>query len=69
MSHHMGCSTQKGPLCPESLSYQKKGGRAGPRLPFFYYDTDFLEFFEKKDFFDFFFLKSSFFWYDNDSGH
>ncbi len=33
----MGCVTQKGGLCPESLSYQKKGGRAGPRPPFFLY--------------------------------
>ncbi len=37
----MGCVTRKGPLCPESLSYQKKDGRARPRPPFFWYDTDF----------------------------
>ncbi len=35
------CITWKVPLCPESLSYQKKDGRTGPRLPFFWYDTDF----------------------------
>ena len=34
----MGGLTQKGPLCPESVSYQKKYGRVGPRP---WYDTDF----------------------------
>ena len=68
----MGGITWKGPLRPDSLSYQKKDGRV-------WYDTDFLDFF----FWIFFsFFKSvsyqkkdgqvtrpSFFWYDNDSGH
>ncbi len=41
LSTHKGCGMQKGPQCPESLSYQKKEG--GPaRPPFFLYDTDFL---------------------------
>ena len=54
----MGCIMRKGPLCPESLSYQKKDGRVGPRPPFFWYDTDFLDFILKKNFF---FLFSDFF--------
>ncbi len=37
---HMGDVTRKGPLCPESLSYQKKDGRV-TRPSFFWYDTDF----------------------------
>ena len=62
----MGGVMQKGPLCPEPLSYQKKDGRSWPRPSFFWYDTDFLDFFfdnsvsyQKK-------AHSSFFWYDND---
>ncbi len=53
---------------PESLSYQKKDGRAGPRPSFFWYDTDFskqqkkINFFPKK-------ILLLFFWYDTDSGH
>ena len=45
-----------------------KDGRAGPGPPFFWYDTDFLEFFEN---FGFFFggAHPPFFWYDNASGH
>ena len=37
----LGGVKHKGPLCPESLSYQKKDGRAWPRPSFFSYDTDF----------------------------
>ncbi len=69
---HLGCVLQKGPQCPESLSYQKKDGRAGPRPPFFWYDTDFSKkkskkkknqkFKKKKK------ARQTFFWYDNDSG-
>ncbi len=40
--------------CPESLSYQKKDRHAWPRPPFFWYDTDFLDFFWKKIFKTFF---------------
>ncbi len=40
--HHMGCDMQKCPLCPESLSYQKKDGR-------FWYDTDFKKKKKKKE--------------------
>ncbi len=71
---------RKGPLWPESVSYQKRDGRAGPRPSFSWYDTDFLDFFEKKNLI--FFLgggksvsyqkkgpRPSFFWYDTDSGH
>ncbi len=32
-------------VLPESLSYQKKDGRAWPHPPFLRYDTDFLDFF------------------------
>ena len=39
--NNLGCDTRKGPKCPESLSYQKKDGRAGLRPPFLWYDTDF----------------------------
>ncbi len=34
---------QKGPICPESLSYEKKDGPAR-------HDTEFLDFFRKKAF-------------------
>ncbi len=37
---HTGQAMRKGPYCPESLSYQKKDGRAWPRQPFFWYNTD-----------------------------
>ncbi len=66
---NIGCVTQKGPLCPESLSYQMKDGRTLLRPPFFWYGPDLF----------FFALKSrvipkegrvrSFFWYDIDSGY
>ncbi len=45
---------EKVPKCPESLSYQKKDRRAGPRPPFFWYDTDFLDFFWNFEFFSYF---------------
>ncbi len=78
---YLSSATQKGPLCLWSLSYQKKDGRTWSRPPFFWYDTDFLDFFfskflEKK--LIFFFWKVSVIpkerkwarpWYDNDSGH
>ena len=35
------CVTRKQTLRSLSLSYQKKDGRAWPRPPFFWYDTDF----------------------------
>ena len=53
----LAVSSKKVPKWPESLSYQKKDGHAGPCPSFFWYDTDFLEFFEKKNL-DFLFLKS-----------
>ncbi len=60
----MGRGMQKGPLCPEPLSHQKKDGQV-TRPSFFWDDTDLKK--EKK------YLNSlcrpSFFWYDNDSGH
>ncbi len=34
-ANDMGCVTRKGPLCPESFSYLKKVGRAGPCGPCF----------------------------------
>ncbi len=39
-ANDVGGAMQKGPLWPESVSYQKKDGRAGPRPPFFWYDND-----------------------------
>ena len=39
------CVTRKGSLLPESVPYQKKDGHAWPRLPFFWHDIDFLDFF------------------------
>ncbi len=56
----MDGATQKGPLWPESLSYQKKDGRAGPRPPFFWFYTDFQKKKKKKkskNFKKFFFQK------------
>ncbi len=49
-----GCVTQKGLLRPESLSHQKKDGRAWPRPSCFWYDTDFWDLF-----FIFFFWKAT----------
>ncbi len=59
IKYFMGCIMQKGPECPESWSYQQKDGRTGPRPPFFWYDTDFLEFFFFKFLICFFFQKKS----------
>ncbi len=36
----LDCVTRKGPLYPESLSYQKKDGCTCPRPPFFWYDAE-----------------------------
>ena len=50
-------SREKVPIkCPESLPYQKKDGRAWLRPPFFWYDTDFLDFFLQKIYFWTFFF-------------
>ncbi len=45
---YLGCVTRKGPLCPESLSYQKEDGCAGSHPAFFWYDTEFWKIFKKK---------------------
>ncbi len=55
----VGRGMQKGPQCPESLSYQKKDGQV-TRPSFFWYYTDYLIFFffEFLNFFFEFFFKS-----------
>ncbi len=52
--NHMMCVTRKHTLRSLSLSYQKKDGRA---WPFFWYDTDFLEF-DSADIIDYILEKS-----------
>ncbi len=56
----MGGTTWKGPLWPESLTYQKKDGRILPVGM----TLTFQKIIKKNKF-----KKNSFFWYDKDSGH
>ncbi len=45
MQLQVGDITREDLYCPESLSYQKKDGHAWLHPSFFWYDTDFLDFF------------------------